>query len=84
MDCSPWQGPLDSAYDASECAVGGRGSAKTCAQCRFSAWLVGGGQDFWCFHPLKKPADSHAWPIPSRSHVCDLFVISSQRPSRSS
>jgi len=46
---------------------------KTCLQCRFSSWLVGVGQGFRCRHPLKKPTDSFAWLIPSRSHVCELF-----------
>ena len=46
---------------------------KTCMECRYSAWLVGVGQGFRCYHPQKKPANTYAWLIPSRSHLCELF-----------
>ena len=46
---------------------------KTCMECRYSSWLVGIGQGFRCYHPQKKPANSYAWLIPSRTHVCELF-----------
>jgi len=49
-------------------------SLRTCLQCGYSQWLVGIGQGFRCFHPAKKPVESYAWVIPSRTHVCELFV----------
>ena len=70
---SPAEVPDRPALPSTEGNSSGQPPENTCLQCRYSAWLVGVGQGFRCFHPERKPPNRYAWLIPSRDFVCELF-----------